>query len=108
MTFAQIKKYCLLFPDSLLDYPFDEDTPVFKTKGKMFALIHQVKGPVKINLKCEPLMSMNLRQTFKAVQPGYHMNKEHWNTVACDEDLEDAEIKKLISLSYELVLDKKK
>jgi predicted DNA-binding protein (MmcQ/YjbR family) len=103
MTFNSIKKYCLSKKGSYEDYPFDEETLVIKTGSKMFALMNIYEKPVSINLKCEPILAMNLRDMYAAVTPGYHMNKIHWNTVLIDGSIPDKEIKSMIDHSYELV-----
>ena len=68
----------------------------------MFALadIDNFSG---INLKADPERSMELREQFAGVRPGYHMNKKHWNTVTVYEDVGDNLIKELIDHSYSLV-----
>ena len=56
-----------------------------------------------MNLKCEPEYAMELREAYSGIAPGYHMNKQHWNTVSFNEDVEDSLIVSLIDHSYELV-----
>ena len=87
-------------------FPFDEDTLVFKVGGKMFLLTGLSgweNGNPSVNLKCDPERALELREEYAAVQPGYHMNKKHWNTVFAHQDLPLSEIKKLIDHSYELI-----
>jgi predicted DNA-binding protein (MmcQ/YjbR family) len=38
------------------------------------------------------------------VQPGYHMNKKHWNTVQIDGAIPQQEMTRMIDHSYELVV----
>ena len=104
MTLEELRAFCLSKPGSRQDFPFDKDTLVFKTGSKMFALVNINNKPVKVNLKCDPLLAQDLRQQYEDVQPGYHMNKKHWNTINCEGNLPDEEIKKLIDMSYELVV----
>jgi len=85
------------------EFPFGEDVMVFKVKGKMFALT-DVETFSSINLKCDPEKETELREQYGAVQPGYHMNKKHWNTVMIDGSLPDKLLKEWIDHSYELVL----
>ena len=61
-------------------------------------------SPLTINLKCDPEDAQLLRSQFSAISPGYHMNKEHWNTVMLDSSLDPGLIKKLLADSYDLVL----
>ena len=87
-------------------FPFDEDTLVFKVGGKMFALSslsQWEKGQPSVNLKCDPERAQELRAEYDAIQPGSHMSKTHWNTIAVNESVEDALVKALIDHSYELV-----
>lgn len=77
---------------------------VFKVKEKMFALIAVEETPLRINLKCDPELALHLRAAYSAVQPGYHMNKKHWNTVTIDGTIPDGEIITMINDSYDLVV----
>lgn len=83
-------------------YPFGEDVAVYKVKNKMFALM----GSIGINLKCNPDEAIIYRQMFEAVTPAYHMNKEHWNSVALDDDAPLDLIHKMVDDSYALVVAK--
>ena len=87
-------------------FPFDEDTLVFKVGGKIFALSslsQWEKGHPSVNLKCDPERAQELRAEYDAIQPGFHLSKTHWNTIAVNESVEDALVKALIDHSYELV-----
>jgi predicted DNA-binding protein (MmcQ/YjbR family) len=77
---------------------------VFKVYGKMFALAPLRSDPLSVSLKCEPELAEQLRAGHAAVQPGYHLNKRHWNTVTIDGSLEDGFIGDLIEDSYDLVV----
>lgn len=99
-------EYCLSKKGVTEHFPFDEDTLVFKVGGKMFALSslsQWEKGEPSVNLKCDPDRSEELRAQYEDVQPGYHMSKIHWNTIAINRDVPDALIKELIDHSYQLV-----
>jgi predicted DNA-binding protein (MmcQ/YjbR family) len=99
-------EYCLSKKGVTEHFPFDEDTLVFKVGGKIFALSslsQWEKGTPKINLKCDPERAQELRAEYDAIQPGFHMNKMHWNTIAVNSDVQDAFCKELIDHSYELV-----
>lgn len=99
------EEYCLEKPHAQEDYPFGPDAAVFKVNGKMFALTQPPGKPTRINLKCEPMLALKLRQRYPdKVIPGYHMNKTHWNTVVLDGSLPETEIRKMIDHSYELVV----
>ena len=66
------------------EFPFDEETLVFKVLGKIFILASLNSIPLQINLKCDPEKAVELREEYEAVQTGYHMNKMHWNTIIID------------------------
>jgi predicted DNA-binding protein (MmcQ/YjbR family) len=78
---------------------------VFKVGGKMYALT-DVDEFSSINLKCDPVLAVELRNRHSSVIPGYHMNKKHWNTVILDGTVPDRIIYEWIDHSYELVYEK--
>ena len=104
MNVEDISEYCLIKMGVTEDFPFDEETLVFKVMGKMFALIPLERIPLQINLKCEPELAVELRERYEAVQPGYHMNKKHWNTILVDGTLRNELIYRWIDDSYNLVV----
>lgn len=85
------------------EFPFDEETLVYKVMGKMFALTNLERFE-SINLKCDPELAIQLRESYDAVKPGYHMNKTHWNTITMDGSVSDRLVKEWIDLSYQLVV----
>ena len=86
------------------DIPFGPSALVCKVMGKMFALIGLDDDPLRINLKCDPDFALLLRQRYAGVIPGYHMNKQHWNTVILDGSVPDDLVLEMIDDSYELVV----
>lgn len=111
MTHKDIEDYLLSFPDSWLDFPFGKDTSVYKVghketgEGKMFALINNGSKPLRVSLKCDPILAVNLRAKYETVVGGDHLNKKNWNTIICSGQLDDEEIKDLARLSYRLVTE---
>jgi predicted DNA-binding protein (MmcQ/YjbR family) len=103
---AELRDHCLAFRGSEETFPFGRGTSVFKVAGKMFALSRLAERPLRISLKCEPLLAEQLRQTHPAVLPGYHLNKRHWNTVVIDGSLPDRMIADMIEDSYDLIVSK--
>ncbi len=99
-----LNQYLLRIKGTTSGYPFDESTLVFKVINKMYALIAEDGTPLRINLKCDPEEAQILRGIHKSIIPGYHMNKEHWNTVILDGSLPDKLIYKMIDDSYDLVV----
>ena len=99
-------EYCLSKKGVTEHFPFDEDTLVFKVGGKMFALSslsQWEKGQPAVNLKCDPERAEELRAEYDDIQPGFHMSKTHWNTIAINASVLDVLVKELIDHSYELV-----
>lgn len=104
MTFDELHAYLMSQPGAVEDYPFAPDVPVYKIGGKMFAFASPNSAPQKLTLKLDPLQGQMLRDTYAAVQPGYHMNKEHWNTITLDGSIPNEELLTWIDESYTLVL----
>jgi predicted DNA-binding protein (MmcQ/YjbR family) len=103
MNIEEFRNYCISKKYVSEDFPFDKQTLVFKVVGKMFALC-DVDEFVSINLKCNPELAIELREKYKGVTPGYHMNKKHWNTVSVLGDIPDSLLYNWIDHSYLLVL----
>jgi len=113
MDFQACRDHCLMQLQSIEDFPFGPDVYVYKVAGKIFAILSESLVPTvaaantklaTVNLKCDPTEAVMLRQIFKAITPGYHMNKQHWNTVLLDGSVPVNEIKRLIENSYALVV----
>ena len=106
MNIEQYRNFCLSFPGVTEEFPFDENTLVFKVIGKMFTACDVDKFE-SINVKCDPVKAIELRETYPGVViPGYHMNKKHWNSIVMENNLPDEQIKEWIIDSYELVIAK--
>jgi len=105
MDLAQFREYCLSKPRATEGTPFGPDVLVFKVRGKMFALAALEEVPTTVNLKCDPDLALELRDRYEQIQPGYHMNKKHWNTVEIESGIPDAEVREMIDHSYELVTE---
>ena len=106
MQLDQFYDFCLNLKGTTEHFPFDEDTLVFKVGGKIYALSSlsewENETP-KVNLKCDPEKSIELRETYSGIEPGYHMNKTHWNTVKINEDVPLVLLQELIQHSHNLV-----
>lgn len=105
MTHKQVEEYVLSMPNARLDYPFGEGVAVYKVNDKMFALINEGSTPVKISLKCDPLLAKVLRERYETVMEGYHLNKKHWNTMLLTGQMTWDEVQDLIRHSYLLVAE---
>ena len=104
MDVESFREYCLAKPGTRESTPFGEDVLVFKVAGKMFALAALDEVPATANLKCDPDLALELRDQYEQVRPGYHMNKKHWNTVEIESGIPQAELRRMIDHSYELVV----
>jgi predicted DNA-binding protein (MmcQ/YjbR family) len=104
MDLAAFREFCLSKTAATESTPFGDDVLVFKVAGKIFALAAVDEFPTTVNLKCDPDLALELRDRYEQVQPGYHMNKKHWNTVEIDSGIPEMELRKMIDHSYELVV----
>ena len=105
MHAEEIREYCLSKKAVEESFPFDNDTLVFKTGGKIFLLLSLTAKPIQFNAKCEPAKAVDLREKYSSVLPGYHMNKTHWNTVICDGLLPKKLVFGMVDHSYMLIVD---
>ncbi|RYE11084.1 MAG: MmcQ/YjbR family DNA-binding protein [Sphingobacteriaceae bacterium] len=103
MNIETLREYCLHKPGTEETMPFDDNTLVFKVGGKMFLLIG-LKESNRFNVKCEPDLAVELREQYSEVQPGFHMNKTHWNTVFMDGNLSSKQLMEMIDHSYQLIV----
>ncbi len=103
MNIEDLRNYCLAKPQVTEHTPFDEVTLVYKLMGKMFALL-PTDHELCITLKCEPELSVALREQYHAISGAWHMNKTHWNTIIIDGSVPDKLVYELIDCSYELVV----
>ena len=105
MNIEEYRDYCLAKKGVTESFPFDQQTLVFKVMGKMFALSGLEHIPARVNLKCDPDRSIDLRAAYdELITPGYHMSKLHWNTVQIGGNIPQDLLLELIDHSYELVV----
>jgi predicted DNA-binding protein (MmcQ/YjbR family) len=104
MKIEKIAAFALAFAEVTEEQPFGPGVDVYKVVNKIFAILSPEDTPPAISLKCDPLLTLELRAEFEAVIPGYHLNKVHWNTVILDGTVPDREIKSMITHSYEQVV----
>lgn len=103
MNIEEYRDYCIAKKGVTEGFPFDNVTLVFKVMGKMFA-VTGVDSFEFINLKSNPEEAIELRETYNAIKPGYHMSKIHWNSVYPNQDAPDQLIYELIDKSYDLIV----
>ena len=102
MNIEELRDYCLSKPGVTEGLPFGEDTLVFKVGEKLFLLI-SISDSTHFNVKCDPERAIELRDHYYEVQPGYHMNKKHWNTISTTGRLSRKQLCDMIDHSYDLV-----
>ncbi len=102
LNIESFRTYCIAKKGVTEEFPFDENTLVYKVMGKMFALTDVVAFE-GINLKVDPEEGAELKDRYHGVKAAYHMNKKHWITVEMDGSLSDKLVKVWIDNSYDLV-----
>lgn len=104
MTQNELEKKLLSLKEAARDYPFGPDVAVFKVAGKIFALLAVKEDPLRISLKCNPAEADFFRTMYRAVTPGYHLNKNHWNTITINGSVPEELLRRMIDASYDLVV----
>ncbi len=100
--------YGLSFPNTYKEAPFhDTNWQLVRVKGskKAFLWTYEREGYINLNVKVDPEWRDFWRNSFDAVIPAYHQNKEHWNTIILDGTIPEEDIKRMIAESYDLVTD---
>jgi predicted DNA-binding protein (MmcQ/YjbR family) len=103
MDARELRRWCLEQPGAIEEFPFGPENSVFKVGGKIFAISALERVPLDVSVKCEPELAEQLRASYAAIRPGYHLNKRHWNTLTLDGSLSDQLVRELIRDSYDLV-----
>lgn len=99
-------KYGLSFENTYLETPFrDPNWQLVRVRGskKAFLWTYEKDGYINLNVKVDPEWRDFWRASYASVIPGYHQNKEHWNTIILDDSIPDEEVKRMIAESYDLV-----
>ena len=104
MNLETISDYLAGLPGATEEQPFGPGVDVYKIENKIFAILSPESSPESISLKCDPDRAIELRETFLAVTPGYHLNKRHWNTVVLDGTIPDDVLTSLLRHSYDCVV----
>jgi len=105
MHIEAYRNHCLTKKGITEEFPFDDKTLVYKVMGKIFT-IADIDQFESINVKCDPAIAIQLREAYPSVLPGYHMNKQHWNTILVDGSIPDQLLYQWIDDSYQLVVAK--
>lgn len=105
MNAEEIRIYCLKKAEVTESLPFNDTALVFKVNNKMF-LILDLEAELRISVKCDPELAIELRERFKSVKEGYHLNKQQWNTIYIDGSIDELLIYNWIDDSYRLIIEK--
>ena len=108
LTREEALLYGLSFPDTYQEAPFhDSNWQLVRIVGskKAFLWIYEKDGYINLNVKVNPEWRDLWRSTYDAVIPGYHQNKEHWNTIILDGTVPETDIKRMIAESYDICAD---
>ena len=100
----EVSEFCLKMHGVSYDFPFGEETMVFRVMDKIFLLTNLENVPTRINVKAIPEQAIEWREQYDAIIPGYHMNKKHWNTVTLDGSLSNPFVHEIIRHSYDCVV----
>jgi predicted DNA-binding protein (MmcQ/YjbR family) len=103
MTGAELREWCLTMPGAEETFPFSPGVSVFKTHGKVFAISAVGRDPLQVSVKCDPGLGEQLRASYAAIVPGYHLDKRHWITITVNADVADAHVRDLVEDSCDLV-----
>lgn len=101
MNVEEIREYCLTKKGVSESFPFNETTLVFKVI-KIFCLLGLDNS--RVSLKNDPEKNIDLRAHYPAIYGGYHLNKQHWNTVELNGTVPANVIKEMIDESYDLIV----
>ena len=108
MNIEQLRDYCIKKKAVTEEFPFDEQTLVFKVLGKMFVIApldKWEKGEASITLKCDPDYTIELREQYESIYAGPYVSNKHWNSIAIYKgELQSKFVLELIDHSYEMVI----
>ncbi len=109
-TRKEVLDYGLTLPEAYIDAPFHDDNWIllrYRKNKRAFAWTYEKDGFIWVNVKVDPEWRDLWRKAYDAVIPGYHQNKEHWNSIRLDDSIPDDEVKRMIAESYDLIAGKK-
>ncbi len=107
-TREEALEYGLSFPDTYQEAPFHDPNwqlVRYKTNKKAFLWTYERDGHINLNVKADPEKAYFWRRMYSSVIPGYHQNKDHWNTIILDGSIPDEDIRLMIAESYDIISD---
>lgn len=107
-TREEALSYGLSLPNTYQEAPFhDPNWQLVRVTGsrKAFLWTYERDGLIHLNLKVSPGWRDFFRSVYPSVLPGWHQNKDHWNTIILDGTIPDEDICRMIAESYDIVTD---
>jgi predicted DNA-binding protein (MmcQ/YjbR family) len=105
MNIDAIREYCLSFPEATEGLQWGDDL-LFRIRGKIFASVPlDVAAPVRITFKTTPEKIVELLE-IEGIERAAYVGRYNWVSLQRFDVLPWAELKDLISQSYELVAAK--
>ncbi|UUC44831.1 MmcQ/YjbR family DNA-binding protein [Flavobacterium cerinum] len=106
MNIEELREYCLSLPLVTEYMPFKEEYLIFRVYDKWFAVIPMNDPDLKISVKCNPDLAMELRDRYQSITPAWHFNKKYWNSIVLNNDMNDSKVKECIRHSIDEVVGK--
>jgi predicted DNA-binding protein (MmcQ/YjbR family) len=104
MKYDFIQEYCLSKKGTEENYKAEWDAIRYSVRGKMYVLVgNDADGNPIISVKLPPEYSLELREQYAEIIPGYYLNKTHWNSMLLGGNVPDEVLKKMLDCSYELI-----
>jgi len=101
--YTDLLAYLLAKPGTSHDTPYGPGVVVTRVGKKIFCHIGADDRPLTISLKCRPALALQYRAEYPAVRAGYHLNKQHWNTVTLDGSIPEEVVREMVDHSYAVV-----
>ena len=106
MNIEDLREYCLSLKNVTEDMPFGDEYLIFRVFGKWFAVIPLNVPELKVNVKCDPALAIELRERYNSVEAAWHFNKKYWNSIYIEGDMDDESVKYWIRHSIDEVVKK--
>ena len=100
MDIETLREFCLSLPYTTEEFPFDEYVLAFKVEGKIFLFTDLGDDTPWANVKCDPDKALYWRDRYDYVLPGYHMNKQHWNSLILNGSIDSEHLRQMVQESY--------
>lgn len=101
MNIEEVRTFCLSLPHATERQPFGPDTLSLEIGGKIFCLLELSGAWQFYNLKVDPDFSVELRESYSCIRPGFHMNKKHWISVDFNSSIPLCREEEIIRHAYE-------